>query len=114
MMRNRWWYLCCYLCIPLSGLVVLLGARGNPRLRFHAWQSTWLGGLYAVVLLALSVLDAVGGAVFRWAGAFVAAAAPMVGLFVMMVWVVVIIQLLRGHEGHIPFVAPRAERRAMR
>lgn len=99
--------------MPLTGVLALCIARRNRRIRFHAWQSVLLGGSYIGVLMGLSVLDAVGGALFRWAGAFVAAAAPVVGAFVTMVWVVVIVQIMRGHEGRIPLIGGWAERRSV-
>lgn len=96
--------------MPLSGMVYWCLSRRDPQLRFHVRQSIYFGSVYVGILMALSLLDAVGGAFLRWAGAFVAAAAPMVGVFTTMIWGVTVVQVLRGHHGRIPVVSAWADR----
>ncbi|MBI2346003.1 MAG: hypothetical protein HYV03_03800 [Deltaproteobacteria bacterium] len=99
----------CYVGIPITGLLVSCCAK-RPELKFHARQSVCLGLCYIGVLCGLSFLDAVGGAFFRWAGAVVAAVAPVVGLFGILIWGVVVVQLLRGRQARIPVIGRWAER----
>lgn len=106
----RWVCVACYLFIPLTGIGFLVGSRGDRERRFHARQSIALGLLYIGALFGLSLCDAVGGAWWRWIGAFVSVTQPVVGTFLALVWAGVIVQLVRGHGAHIPMIRRWAEK----
>lgn len=99
----------CYVGMPLSGMILWCFSRRDRQLRFHVRQSICFGSLYVGILMGFSLLDAVGGAFFRWAGAFVAAAAPVVGVFTTMLWGVTVVRVLRGHHGRIPVISTWAD-----
>lgn len=72
--------------------------------RFHARQSTVLGCLYVGLVLGLSLLDAFGGAVIKWVGAFVAAATPIVSVFTALLWCSAVWSLAHGRPGRMPLI----------
>jgi uncharacterized membrane protein len=97
--------LLCYVLGWLTGIALLLVARENDFVRFHAAQSIVTFGAVTVVLIVLGFMGLVPyiGILFRileWAGA----------LLSLVLWVVLMIKAYQGEFYRVPFAADFAER----
>jgi len=102
--------LLCYLCSFITGIIFLLIEKDNKEVRFHAWQSIFLGAAYFVVYIALTILSIIMGMMS-------AALATIFGLFGILAWlaffILTIVCMVRAYQGQrwkVPYIGDIAEK----
>lgn len=98
----------CYCGMPLTS-GCLLWSR-HPEVRFHAWQTWYLGLLYIGVLAGLGMMEVVFGLWVAAAGRSVEYLVPLVAAMVAVLWLSALLRVLAGHPGRLPVVGRWAER----
>src|SRR4051812_37778138 len=98
--------LLCYALGLISGIILLNldPYRNDPKLRFHAWQSIYFGGLW----LALPILQrvVVVGMVSFWA------TMGLLHLLFFIVWIVLMVKSDNGEIWKLPVLGNLAQQRA--
>src|SRR5215203_2774119 len=109
-----------YLWIPVTSIIVLVTEKENRLVRFHAFQSLFMGlGIFAATI----VLSVVIGIFMLIAGAVSASLGIIVSMLSLLVWVVIAFALLalwvlclvkayRGEMYKLPVVGKYAEKMA--
>ena len=107
-----------YIWIPVTSILVLVTEKQNRLVRFHAFQSLFLGlGIFALTIVlsvVIGVLMLVAGAVSPYLGIVVS----LVSLLVWMVlavailglWVTCLVKAYRGQMYKLPIVGKQAEK----
>ena len=80
-----------YVWIPVTSIIVLVTEKENRLVRFHAFQSLFMG---AAVFAATIVLGAVIGVLTLIAGAVSTSAGILVSMISLLVWSVIALALL--------------------
>ncbi|MBI4365649.1 MAG: DUF4870 domain-containing protein [Deltaproteobacteria bacterium] len=106
--------LLCYLLMavtcgaPVAGIVFLVIEKGQPDVKFHAWQSIVLGAalwIAYIVTTGLWYIVPLFGFVFRMLGFAVGCAG-------LAVWIVCLIKAYQGERWRIPFLGDIAAKQA--
>jgi uncharacterized membrane protein len=87
--------------IPAIVFLVVEPYNRNSYVRFHAWQSIFLGIAAIAVNTVLSVIPIVGWVLI-----------PFVGLGFLVVWVIALLQALKGKRFKLPLLGEYAEKQA--
>lgn len=109
-----------YVWIPLTSIAVLVTEKENRLVRFHAWQSIFLGVSLAVMSIVLSVvigiLMLVAGVISPYAGILVSIVSLLVWLFlavaILGVWIMCLVKAYQGAMYRLPIVGKYAEQMA--
>lgn len=109
-----------YIWIPVTSILVLVTEKENRMVRFHAWQSIFLGAGLAVLSIVLSivigVIMLVAGVVSPYAGILVSVLSIIVWLIlavaIIAVWIFCLIKAYQGAIYKLPFVGKFAEQMA--
>jgi len=90
--------------IPAIIFLVVAPYNTNPKVKFHAWQSIFLG----CAVVVLWVLDIVLAfiPIIGWLVAL------LLGLGLLIVWLICIIQAFQGKKFVVPVIGPLAEKQA--
>jgi uncharacterized membrane protein len=94
----------------VTGLVFLVVARDDTRVRFHAAQSIVIFGAVSLLLLALAALSITTLVVWPPGYALVQRISEVVWLGAVVLWIVLMLKAWRGDMWRVPFAAPLAER----
>jgi len=87
--------------IPAIIFLVVAPYNQNARIRFHCWQSIFLGIACVVVDVVLTFIPVVGWILL-----------PIVGLGVLVLWLMCILKAFNGDRFKIPVIAEFAEKQA--
>ena len=109
-----------YIWIPVTSILVLVTEKENRAVRFHAFQSLFLGlGVFAftiVLSIIIGVLTLVAGAVSASMGILVSIASLLVWLVIAVallgVWILCLVKAYRNEQYKLPIVGKIAERMA--
>jgi uncharacterized membrane protein len=93
--------------IPAIVFLVVAPYNQNRFVRFHSWQSIFLGITAMVVYVGLFVLGSIPGV--RLLDIFLG---PLVGLAFFIVWLIVLIQAFTGKMFKLPIIGDLAEKQA--
>lgn len=107
-----------YVWIPVTSIVVLVTEKENRLVRFHAFQSLFLGLSLFALTIALSVVIGVvmlvAGLISPYAGIIVSVISLLVWVIVAFaflgVWIMCLIKAYRGATYKLPVVGKFAER----
>ncbi len=93
--------------IPAIIFLVTAPYNQNPKVRFHSWQSIFLGIAWVVVWIVLTILGMIPG--IRYINILLV---PVVALAFMIVWLVVMINGFMGKTIKLPFLGAVAAKQA--
>jgi len=104
----------CYVPPLISGIVFLVLEPYNkkPNIRFHAYQSIFLG---AVMFAFLVILSMVTWIVSSMLGLFTFGLFPLfmvARLIVFLLWVYLVVQIYQGKSMVLPIIGPLAQQQA--
>lgn len=107
-----------YIWIPVTSIIVLVTEKENRLVRFHAFQSLFLGlsvfALTIVLSVVIGILMLVAGAVSPYAGIMVSIVSLLVWVIVAFaflgVWIMCLVKAYRGAMYKLPVVGKFAER----
>lgn len=98
-----------YLCFALTGLVFLAIEKDNREVRYHAWQSIFLGVAVILLQIAIWILAALFGSLTAVLGAFVSVIGGLLNLGVVVLWVVCMVKAYRTEHFKLPVIGDLAE-----
>jgi len=90
--------------IPAIIFLVVAPYNTNPKIKFHAWQSIFLSGVWVCVWIVNTILLAIP--FIGWAIAL------LLGLGLFIVWLISIIQAFQGKRFVIPVIGQLAAKQA--
>ena len=107
-----------YLWIPITSIIVLVTEKENRLVRFHAFQSLFLGlGIFAftiILSIIIGILTLVAGAVSPYAGLIVSVLSLLVWMVIAIallgLWVLCLVKAYRGEMYKLPIVGSQAEK----
>lgn len=106
--------LLCYVCGFITGIVFLIIDKDNREVRYHAWQSIFLGVAVLLLTIGISILSAIFGLISSILGGIVGMLSPLVGLGYVILWIVCMIKAYNGERFKIPVIGDLAEKQAAR
>lgn len=110
--------LLCYLLmfftcgLPLAGIVFLVIEPDDRFVRFHAWQSIFLGGSGIAVQLALWVMAGILGSLLGIFSLFIHLIMTVVGIGTLVLWVICLAKAYRQEAWRIPIIGDFAAKQA--
>ncbi|MGA2834842.1 MAG: hypothetical protein ABSE55_17405 [Terracidiphilus sp.] len=87
--------------IPAIIFLIVEPFNKNPYVRFHSWQSIFLGIAAFAVNIVLGVIPVIGWVII-----------PFVNLVLLVIWVYVLIKALNGLRFKLPLIGDLAEKQA--
>lgn len=102
----------CYLCPPVTSIVMMLLERENRDVQFHAWQATILAVGYIVVSIAINIFAILIGKIIGFLGMIVHWLSPLFGLAAFILWIVCLVKAYQGERWKIPYLGDFAEKKA--
>jgi uncharacterized membrane protein len=107
-----------YLWIPVTSVIVLVTEKENRLVRFHAFQSLFMGlAVFAfsiVISVVIGVLMLIGGAISPYLGLIVSILALLVwvviALALLALWALCLVKAHRGEMYKLPVVGKYAEK----
>jgi uncharacterized membrane protein len=87
--------------IPAIIFLIVEPFNKNSYVRFHAWQSIFLGIVAFAVNIVLSIIPVVGWIIM-----------PFVNLVLLVIWVYLLIKALNGQRFKLPLIGDFAEKQA--
>ena len=87
--------------IPAIIFLIVEPFNKNPYVRFHSWQSIFLGIAAFAVNIVLGVIPVIGWVII-----------PFVNLVLLVIWVYVLIKALNGQRFKFPLIGDLAEKQA--
>jgi uncharacterized membrane protein len=107
-----------YVWIPVTSIIVLVTEKENRLVRFHAFQSLFLGlslfALTIVLSVVIGVVMLVAGLISPYAGILASVVSLLVWVIVAFaflgVWILCLIRAYRGVMYKLPVVGKFAER----
>lgn len=110
--------LLCYLLMflscgfPVAGIVFVVIEKQEPVVRFHAWQSIFLGAVAWIVLMALWFLGELAGRIVGLFGTFFDLIRAVVALGFLSIWIICLIKAYQAEAWRIPFLGEYAAKQA--
>lgn len=87
--------------IPAIIFLIVEPYNKNPFVRFHSWQSIFLGIAAFAVHMVLTVIPVIGWVLI-----------PFVGLAFLVIWVIVLLKALKGERYQLPVIGKLAAQKA--
>jgi uncharacterized membrane protein len=87
--------------IPAIIFLIVEPFNKNPYVRFHAWQSIFLGIAAFALNIVLGVIPVIGWVII-----------PFANLVLLVIWVYVLIKALNGLRFKLPLIGDLAEKQA--
>ncbi|MGB9408598.1 MAG: DUF4870 domain-containing protein [Terracidiphilus sp.] len=87
--------------IPAIIFLIVEPYNKNSYVRFHSWQSIFLGIAAFAVNIVLTVIPIIGWILI-----------PFVGLAFLVIWIIVLLKALKGQRFKLPFIGNLAEKQA--
>jgi len=104
--------LLCYICMPITSVILLLLEKENKDVQFHAWQGTVFGVVYVLLVIGLQILAAILGAIANFLGVIVGLLIPVVGLVSFVLWIICLVKAYQGERWKIPYIGNFAAQKA--
>ena len=109
-----------YIWIPVTSILVLVTEKQNRVVRFHAFQSLFLGlSIFAatiVLSVVIGILTLVAGVISPYAGILISVVSLLVWLVIaaalLGVWILCLVKAYRGDMYKLPVVGKYAEKMA--
>src|SRR5215207_904603 len=100
-----------YIWIPVTSIIVLATEKENRLVRFHAFQSLFIGlavfAMTIVLAVVIGILTLVSGAVSPYLGLVVSAISLLVWVIIAFallgLWVFCLVKAYRGEMFKVPF-----------
>lgn len=96
----------CYMLMPITGLFLL--KHENQEVRFHAWQSIYLGIYFIIGLVLFGLIEVAISLINESMGRIVYYAIPVWGAIFCMFWFYVMFGIRSGKERWLPFISKSA------
>jgi uncharacterized membrane protein len=98
----------CYLATFITGIIFLVLApyNKNPVIRFHAFQSIFMGVAWIAITFGLNM---VLGIMHLWSLFFLSS---LVGFAFFVLWIILLIQTFQGKTIVLPVIGPIAQQQA--
>jgi len=93
--------------IPAIIFLIIEPFNRNPYVRFHSWQSIFLGLAYLVVHFVMFFVARIP--VLGWSALFLW---PLIGLAFFILWIIVLIKAFNGERFKLPIIGQLAEQQA--
>ena len=87
--------------IPAIIFLIVEPYNKNSFVRFHSWQSIFLGIAAFAVHMVLTVIPVIGWILI-----------PFVGLAFLVIWVIVLLKALKGERYQLPVIGKLAAQKA--
>ena len=87
--------------IPAIIFLIVPPYNKSPNVRFHSWQSIFLGIAAFAVQIVLSVIPVIGWILI-----------PFVLIGFLVLWIIVLLKALKGQRYKLPFIGDLAEKQA--
>ena len=87
--------------IPAIIFLVVAPYNQKASIRFHCWQSIFLGIACVVIDVVLTMIPFIGWIVL-----------PLFGLGVLILWIMCVVKAFQGQKFVIPLIGPFAEKQA--
>jgi len=106
--------LLCYILGFITGIIFLVLAPYNQNkfVRFHAFQSIFLGVAWVAVFIVERIIDAVMLSISFAMLALVATLWMLVGLAFLVLWIVLMVKAYNGQRWKLPIIGDLAEKQA--
>ena len=93
--------------IPAIIFLLVAPYNSNPKVKFHCWQSIFLGIGWIAVWIVLGIVGAI-----PFLNLIDLILMPLVGLVFLVVWLISMIQAFQGKRFNIPFISDLAAKQA--
>jgi len=93
--------------IPAIIFLVVAPYNTNPKVRFHSWQSIFLGCAWIAVWIVLAIIGVIPGLNLLDLVLF-----PLVGITFLVLWLITMIQAFQGKRFSIPVIGAFAAKQA--
>lgn len=87
--------------IPAIIFLIVEPYNKNSYVRFHSWQSIFLGIAAIAIDIVLTIIPIVGWILI-----------PFVGLGFLVLWIILLLKALKGQRFKLPFIGDLAEKQA--
>ena len=87
--------------IPAIIFLIVEPYNKNSYIRFHSWQSIFVGIAAVVVQVVLTVIPIIGWILI-----------PFVFLGFLVLWIILILKAVKGQRFKLPFIGDLAEKQA--
>jgi uncharacterized membrane protein len=109
-----------YIWIPVTSIIVLVTEKENRLVRFHAFQSLFMGliifAMTIVLATAIGIFTLVGGLISPYLGLIVSALSLLIWVVIAFallgLWVLCLVKAYRGEMYKVPFAGNLAEKQA--
>jgi uncharacterized membrane protein len=109
-----------YIWIPVTSIIVLVTEKENRLVRFHAFQSLFLGLSLFVLTLVLSIvigiLTLVGGAISPYLGLIISVISLLlwivIAFAILGLWALCLLKAYKGQMYKIPVIGNLAEKQS--
>lgn len=109
-----------YIWIPVTSIIVIVTEKENRLVRFHAFQSLFLGlSLFALTLVLsviIGILTLVGGAISPYLGLIVSVISLLlwlvIALAILGLWALCLLKAYKGEMYKLPIIGKLAEKQA--
>ena len=99
----------CYLCPPITSIVMMLLERESKDVQFHAWQATILGVTGFIFWIGGLILGFI-----PFIGILMAFVMPLFGLGYFILVIVLMIKAYQGEHYKLPYLGDFAEKQLMK
>jgi uncharacterized membrane protein len=89
--------------IPAIIFLVVPPYNQNPNVKFHAWQSIFLGVAWVAIWIVLAIIGVIPFVNFVDIVLF-----PLVGIGFLILWVIVLVNAFNGKRFKVPFIGDLA------
>jgi Predicted membrane protein len=93
--------------IPAIIFLLVAPYNQNSTVKFHSWQSIFLGIAWVAVWIVLGIVGAI-----PFLNLVDLILMPLVGLVFLIVWLIAMINAFQGKKFSLPFLGPLAEKQA--
>jgi uncharacterized membrane protein len=93
--------------IPAIIFLVVAPYNQNPNVRFHSWQSIFLGIAWIAVWMILVIVGMIPFVNFIDIALF-----PLVGIAFLIVWVIAMVNAFQGKRFNLPIIGALAAKQA--
>lgn len=101
--------LLCYICGIITGIIFLVLEKDDKEVKFHAWQSIFLGGASIVVYIALMILGMI-----PYIGIVAAILSIVFYIGYLVVWIIAMVKAYQGEHWLIPVIGNLAEQQVQK
>ena len=107
--------LLCYIAGWITGIIFLVIEKKSTFVKFHAWQSIMTFGILTGILIAISIISALGAIALPFAfglWTFVNVVGILVWLLTVGLWIALMVLAYSGKMWKVPLVGDWAEKQA--